>query len=469
MLSSRDGDTKIQEHEIESILILANKLMEYGVAIKDLDGFYIDYQIAHISKQFDLIKVTEESATSIELKSKMTDEEKIKRQLQHNKYYIDAIQREGFFFTVVIEPFQVFQLVENELKSIGLEDIVICLQKISNQPIEDNLDTLFKPSNYLVSPINNPERFARGEYFLTNQQHEIKDKILKLFLTENGFLGVTGKAGTGKTLLLFDIAKELGKTVKVLVIHCAKLAPGHSKISKLLNNVSVVHIKDAATLIDQNDVILIDESQRLHSSQLKSLVDQCRSKNKMCLFFYDSEQILSNGEKNDDSATALESICGIQCFGLSDKIRTNYELSKIIPSIFNLNKKVQIDHVSNFEVMFAKNVAETNKLVGYYHDSGYTFINFSKSNYNYSNYSQFLAEDFDTHHVIGQEFDNVVVVLGREFSYMETRELKALPHPTPDYLYVQLLYQALTRARFKIAIIVCDNYDLYHNLMTIIA
>ena len=160
MLSSRDGDTKIQEHEIESILILANKLMEYGVAIKDLDGFYIDYQIAHISKQFDLIKVTEESATSIELKSKMTDEEKIKRQLQHNKYYIDAIQREGFFFTVVIEPFQVFQLVENELKSIGLEDIVICLQKISNQPIEDNLDTLFKPSNYLVSPINNPERFA---------------------------------------------------------------------------------------------------------------------------------------------------------------------------------------------------------------------------------------------------------------------------------------------------------------------
>ena len=46
-----------------------------------------------------------------------------------------------------------------------------------------------------------------GDYFLTNQQHDIKKKIVDLILLDDRehILGITGKAGTGKTLLLYDI------------------------------------------------------------------------------------------------------------------------------------------------------------------------------------------------------------------------------------------------------------------------
>jgi hypothetical protein len=42
----------------------------------------------------------------------------------------------------------------------------------------DNIDKLFNPSNYLVSPFNSTDRFIKNEYFLTNQQENIKASIL---------------------------------------------------------------------------------------------------------------------------------------------------------------------------------------------------------------------------------------------------------------------------------------------------
>lgn len=51
------------------------------------------------------------------------------------------------------------------------------------------------------------------------------------------------------------------------------------------------------------------------------------------------------------------------------------------------------------------------------------------------------AEDFDTHHVIGQEFDKVVMLLDSSFYYDENGTLQGIPHPNPDYLYPNLFYQ----------------------------
>ena len=103
----------------------------------------------------------------------------------------------------------------------------------------------------------------------------------------------------------------------------------------------------------------------------------------------------------------------------------------------------------------------------YYRDKGCIFINYSKSNYEESPYSVY-QEDFDTHHVIGQEFGNVVMLMDSSFYYDENGVLQGIPHPNPDYLYPNLFYQGITRARENLALIVVGAPELFQKVISIV-
>ena len=103
----------------------------------------------------------------------------------------------------------------------------------------------------------------------------------------------------------------------------------------------------------------------------------------------------------------------------------------------------------------------------YYRNKGYIFINYSKSNYESSPYAAY-EEDYDTHHVIGQEFDKVVMLMDDSFYYDEHGILKGIAHPNPDYLYPNLFYQGVTRVREKLAIVVVGALNLFESITSII-
>lgn len=67
---------------------------------------------------------------------------------------------------------------------------------------------------------------------------------------------------------------------------------------------------------------------------------------------------------------------------------------------------------------YANTVDEAQRLLKYYRANGFKFINYSKSNYNGSPFAAY-EEDYDTHHVIGQEFDEVVMLMDASFFYSE--------------------------------------------------
>ena len=69
-------------HEIESLRFLVNALIESGVQVGELDGFYFGYHIPRIGKEFDLLKFTERSCLNIELKSQAVSARQIEEQLQ---------------------------------------------------------------------------------------------------------------------------------------------------------------------------------------------------------------------------------------------------------------------------------------------------------------------------------------------------------------------------------------------------
>jgi Cdc6-like AAA superfamily ATPase len=68
-----------------------------------------------------------------------------------------------------------------------------------------------------------------GLYFLTDLQETFKNQIKLHKPTPNTFVSIVGSAGTGKTLLTYDLVKEYIKAKKkVLIFHCGNLNSGHS-------------------------------------------------------------------------------------------------------------------------------------------------------------------------------------------------------------------------------------------------
>ena len=112
---------------------------------------------------------------------------------------------------------------------------------------------------------------------MTKQQETFKSEILKAIedKTTTSFISIIGSAGTGKTLLTYDIAKELrldGK--KPLIIHCGILNNGQDKL-KNKHGWDITSIKYYYTHeLSDYDVVIIDEAQRIYPDQLNKIVEK---------------------------------------------------------------------------------------------------------------------------------------------------------------------------------------------------
>ena len=68
---------RTQDHEIESLRLLADELMKHEVSVAEMDGFFYSFHIPHIGKEFDLLKLSGRICLNIELKSTAVPEEQI--------------------------------------------------------------------------------------------------------------------------------------------------------------------------------------------------------------------------------------------------------------------------------------------------------------------------------------------------------------------------------------------------------
>lgn len=466
------GETiNTKDYEVQALKTFVDEifLIDSTVSLDVFSSFYYSYTIPQLSKEFDLLKTDGRQCINIELKSKPIAIEKIKRQLLSNRYYLNGIATELYQFTVVTEPFIVYRLVDDEIKEESIEILLDCLKELHNLEIEKDIDSLFNPSKYLVSPLNTPDRFLSGQYFLTESQESFKQEIIKR-LSDNQLLihGITGSPGTGKTLLLYDIAITVSEEKKVLLIHCGKLsAAGHFIINKTVDNIEIISAKDIKEkVLDNYDVVFIDEIQRLFLNQFSYIVEECQKRKKTIICAYDPIQVLSVKEKNANISSKLESINGFKKYKLKDKIRTNKEIADFITSIVDLNKKQTIT-TQNAEILYASNEEVAKTIIDYYKEKDYEFINMTPSSHFHSIYNDLECETHkNSHRVVGQEFDNVLVLLDNYFLY-EKGKLGSIAHPNPNYLFNKLFYQNITRARIKLTVLVLENEQLYTEMITV--
>ena len=159
-------------------------------------------------------------------------EAKVVKQLQRNYYYLNILRSQIRLFAFVMNNgFYEYDISANKI--IRVEDQVVadCLKNQSVN-LSIDIDDIFKPSQYLVSPFNDIEKFINSEFFLTADQEEIQKEVLKnIFYLPLQYYLITADAGTGKTLLIYDMAKELmRKNKNVVIIHCGMLNDRHNKL-----------------------------------------------------------------------------------------------------------------------------------------------------------------------------------------------------------------------------------------------
>lgn len=268
-LSLRDEEIKVRSEEIELISTIVAKLRFYKAPFESVNSWFYAFTIPQIGKEFDLLKLgTNGVAVNLELKSQPISEERIEKQLKQNRYYLSHIASTIYSFTYVKESEELSQLYiyDGILRKSSFEELIGKLSEI-DEPITRDIELLFRPRDYLISPLNTPEKFLEGNYYLTVQQEEIKKEIIAGTEESGSIWGIKGSAGTGKTLLLYDLAKSLCNKAKVCVIHCGMLSDGHKYINTHMDNMSVIDAKSLSKDILQNySIVCVDETQRLYKS-----------------------------------------------------------------------------------------------------------------------------------------------------------------------------------------------------------
>lgn len=449
---------EMRNSEIEQVDCLVSKIQP---TLVKLNYFYIGYKIPQINKEFDLLRIGDNFILNIELKTSL-NYDKALRQLEQNEYYLETLGKSMHLFTFVFDESKLYKLESGELKEVEIESLGKLIESQDIEHLED-IDNLFEPQKYLVSVFNDTDRFMNNQYFLTQQQKDFKKQIID---SKAPVCLIEGKPGTGKSLLLYDVAKELSKTSRTVLIHCGQLNEGHLKLNKEYGW-DILSAKDSDSISNyEPEVIFIDEAQRFIPYQLKNTLGYIQDEGIQSIMSIDPEQTLGMKEKRyRNKQTILEYInAGVKQFKLSDKIRSNKELHSFVLGILKLGRLKEVEGFKNVSIHYFSKLDSARDFAEAMENEDWQVVDYTGQMYNGGTIEKMkLYMGKNAHEVIGQEFDNVLAVLGPAFYYDDSNKLNA--RNSNYYDTVNMFYQAITRARKKIMLVVVDNKELFIQIM----
>lgn len=461
---------QLKKHEIRTLTLFCDIMQDHGCKIKHFDGFFVGYTIKQINKEFDLLRFSAKRILNIEIKSELkiaNKEQKILDQMKKNYYYLKFLGKELQLFTYEENNgFYQYDGITDTLTSVTGREVALAIMSEEADYTVDP-DIAFVPSNYLISPFNSTEKFINNEYFLTQAQAKIRAEIdEELVVNPYTFFCISAHAGTGKTLLLYDIAKHCSsKGMNPLVIHCGILNQGHECLRDRYhwNIVSIRAINPdlPLRLLDNVDIVLIDESQRIRKAQLNYLINTACEKKIPCIFSYDTNQYLREGETcNIAEYLGLNyPRKSVSTKRLTNKIRTNKYIASFISNLMNIGKETENMNYECVSVDYMNTDEDLREYLDFLRETGWVPITYTTSQYDEEPYDHLRQVSEKTAHaVIGQEFSKVVLVMDKNFRYSDTGKLMARQS---YYSASGMVYQIVTRVVDELKIIVLDNPDLY--------
>lgn len=467
--ASDHDNHSIRIHEIDSLRLLTDALVEQGITVRDTDGFYFGFVIPLIGKEFDLLKVTGKYCLNIELKSQDVGEESILAQLRKNRHYLTLLGRELMLFTVVTDTLTCYRLSDDELVRSDIREIARALKKC-NAAYHGRIDKLFRSSEYLISPEEDPEKFLQGQYFLSPAQDYVKSELLKDIADTSycAFFHIYGRPCTGKTLLIYDIAKQLSDGGKVLITCGEEPSDGLKAISAAIENLDFISEADIVSpeSIGGYDFVFADEALRIEPAVFDTIIRAAETYEQVCIFSTDPSALLTDPERENDIGGRISSLGLSGEYELSERLRVNMEIQTFIMKLKHLECKTErsyeFEHVS---INYANDIDEARGIIRYFRDRGYVFINAHR--YPDSPFED-LEESFGYRHVAGREYNSVVMLMDDSFAYDEGGYLRGIPEPDPAHPYPNIFYSGLTRVREHLALVILDAPELLDNILSII-
>ena len=460
-------------HEVESLRsltegiasVLRSSAEERENWISHLDGFYFSFTIAHISKEFDLLKISGDgdAVLNIELKSENVEESRILKQLSQNRYYLSHISRSIYSFTYVMETDTVYSLNDRGyMRVCRMEDLadVLCRPAFSEY-VEKDLDQYFRASDYLISPAAEPDRFLSGSYFLTNQQAEFKRRIQEVFSgtgTDTGcpVIAVKGTAGTGKTLLLFDLAMTLSKKKRVLLVTGGTLQKGHKVLDERLKNV-FIRTADSFTEAEEWDYLFLDEANRISESAFKRIMEYVQNLRIPSIMAYDPHVLtdtygrLAEAEKRITNHSTL-------LLEFTGNIRINRPIFSFLQNLFHTKEKARNVDYSCVDVLYAGNREDAEEILSYYREKGYRWITLPGEDAE-------ICGGIGAEEIVGNEFDSILLVLDSRFYYDDEKRLRYRGEAAEEAL--GLLYEGISRTRERLCILVLEDEKLFDHILSV--
>lgn len=430
-LSGRTYFLKIREWELDSMKALVRQLEMRLPDVYALRFFY-SFQIPRLGKEFDLLQIKDDQIVNVELKSGIVSDEAVRKQLLQNRYYLSVQGKTIQSYTYISSQNRLVRLSNHDhIVEADWEQLCTVLQRQSKD-YEGDIEDLFQAEMYLFSPLTEPERFLNKEYFLTSQQKDIERRILdKIRKVRSGYFWFSGLPGTGKTLLLYDIAMRLSAHQKVCIIHCGEAGKEWKVLHDRLLRIAFFTDSQLEEQSDLNEysAILVDEAHLLTEEKLHVILEL--SEKHPVIFSSDDEDMISDEEMDRTMIHEIEHLPDIQSFHLTNRIRTNAELSSFIQNMMHLPEKRAVRYYPHIQVVYANDEEEAELLL-----KGYQ--------------------------------DQLVFIIDERYYYDEKGYLREQRQKQQKPTAVRALFHRLNEAREEFAIIVKGNEAVYEVLLDLL-
>lgn len=467
--------------EQHDFVLLGKEIIKLLPPERDIFDFYLDTELK-VVPDFDILYFGRETIINIDLK----DEDGIKKadrilmKFEKQKRLLRLCSSNVINLVYCADKNKVLREINGHLSPFSIDDFAKLLLKYEDQkeklskPIVNQVE-LLTPKDYLISPTKQIDEFVAGEYWLSNKQQIISDR-----LASPGIVSVKGQAGTGKTLIAFDFIRRFYQRRKILFIFPGYTREIHSKLKEHFPETDFVSGKDAtSTNLDDYDVVLVDEAQRINGI-LRIFINQWAHNNagrKTIGIFFDVEQRL--GRK--DSGGIVESLANGyvsdnlgELYSLENSFRANKYITGFVRNVFDLNERPKADVTSKKirEVVQIKYFADADSAIPWIRkliDSGYIFLTLTPDSHGTSSADQFVKlsdVSKNTHEIIGDEADNVVTYLDGSVKY--SKDGKIIKNSKEYYFTDHESYVNMTRAREQLAVAIVNNRDVFNAITEIV-
>lgn len=434
-LSGRTYFLKMREWELESMKALVRELeVHMHMHMQDVHAlrFFYSFQVPRLGKEFDLLQIKDDQIVNIELKSGKVSDEAVRKQLLQNRYYLSVQGKMIQSYTYISSQERLVRLNNHDhIVEADWDQLCLALQRQSKD-YEGDIEDLFQAEMYLFSPVTEPERFLNKEYFLTSQQKDIERRILdKIRKVKYGYFWFSGLPGTGKTLLLYDIAMKLSVHQKVCMIHCGETGKEWKILHDRLLRIAFLSDSQLEECPDLKEysAILVDEAHLLSVKELHRILEL--SEKHPVIFSGDDEDMISDEEMDRTMLREIEHLPDIQSFHLTNRIRTNAELSSFIQNMMHLPEKRMVRYYPHIQVVYANDEEEAGILL-----KGYQ--------------------------------DQLVFIIDERYYYDEKGYLREQRQKQQKPTAVRMLFHRLNEAREEFAIIVKRNEAVYEVLLELL-